>query len=110
MSISLQLGYPDGSVEPSLDTARAAKANEIITQLVAIDLALASARLDSMAVQVDKLAVDYVQHMALLKAEGSRLLKELSNVSGLAVVYDRYYGISEVAAKKLSPYMFQSYW
>lgn len=110
MSISLQLGYPDDSVEPSLDTARVAKANEIISQLEAIDLALASARLDSMAIQVDKLTVDYAKHIALLKAEGSRLLKELSNLSGLPLVYDRYYGSSRETVIKRSPYMFQSYW
>lgn len=110
MSISLQLGYPDDSVEPSLDIVRAAKANEIITQLVAIDQALASARLDSMAIQVDKLTVDYTKHIALLKAEGSRLLKELANVTGLVVVYDRYYGSARETVAKRSPYMFQSYW
>lgn len=109
MSILLQLGYNNETSEPVLTGARLAKANNLIVQLDAIDSALAAARLDSMAVQVDKLTVDYTKHMALLKAEGSRLLKELSNLVGLAISYDRFYGSGSTTVKR-SAYTFQSYW
>lgn len=109
MTISLQLGYTNEDLEPTLPDARLAKAKDLMAQLNAIDTALASATLDSMAVQVDKLTVDFAKHIALLKLEGSRLLKELANVSGLPIVYDRYYGSVETVTKR-SVYFFQSYW
>lgn len=109
MTISLQLGYTNEDLEPTLTGVRLAKANDLIAQLNAIDAALASATLDSMAVQVDKLTVDYARHLALLKLEGSRILKELSNISGIPVVYDRYYGSAETVTKS-RVYSFQSYW
>lgn len=108
MTISLQLGYTNEDIEPTLSDARLAKANDLIAQLNAIDTALASATLDSMAVAVGELKVDYARHIALLKLEGSRLLKELSNISGIPIVYDRYYGSTAVV--KSQPYSFQSYW
>ena len=108
-NIYIQLGYNDSKLEPTLDEARTAKANALCSQLEAIDTALASAVLDSMAMAVGELKVDYAKHIALLKLEGSRLLKELSNVSGLPIAYDRYYGRVNSATPR-SVYMFQSYW
>lgn len=109
MSIALQLGYTSDVLDPVLDVARASRANDLIAQLNAVDVALATARIDSMATAVGDLKVDYARHMSLLKAEGSRLLKDLANLTGLAVAYDRFLGQSPTKVKR-SPWGFQSYW
>lgn len=109
MSIALQLGHPSNVLDPVLDVARASRANDLIAQLNAIDVALTAARIDSMATAVGELKVNYAQHIGLLKAEGSRLLKELSNLTGLAVAYDRFSGQSPITVRR-SPWGFQSYW
>lgn len=108
MAIALQLGYPITTLDPFLDLARATRASDLVAQLDAIDSALASARLDSMASEVGELKVDYQRHISLLKSEGSRLLKELANLCGMIVAYDRFQG--ETATLRSSPYSIQSYW
>ena len=64
--------------------------NQINNEITAIDLRLEEARSDSMAVKVDDLNVDYKQHVQHLLSEGSRLLKELSFIVDLPLVYNRY--------------------
>lgn len=109
MTIQMQLGYTSSlSLEPVLDTMRTAKANDILLQLQAIDQAIAAATLDSMAVEVGSLKVDYARHLSLLKTEGSRLLKDLANVSGLSVAYDRFSG--GAAGVSSTPVSWVSYW
>lgn len=62
----------------------------LVTSLTAIDNALATAPLDSMAVKVDKLEVSYSQHLVLLKKEASRMLQEISILTLVPLYYDRY--------------------
>ena len=62
----------------------------ILTQLATIDTQLQDARTDSMAMAVGNLKLSYSQHVAHLKSEGSRHLKELSNLVGVAIVFDKY--------------------
>lgn len=90
MSISSQLGYPDDSLEPTLEISRATLCAQLIAQLDQVDTQLYSARADSMAVTVGDLEVNYRQHQANLIAEGSRLLAYLANQSGLPVYFDRF--------------------
>lgn len=104
MTISSQLGYPTDDLEPVLETTRALQANSLMTQLAAIDAALSVSTLDSMAVEVGDLKVNYTRNIQLMKLEGSRLLKQLANLSGLPVLYDRF------LPPQPNPWSVQSYW
>lgn len=55
-----------------------------------VDAQLKAARSDSMATAVGQLHLSYSQHVTHLKSEGSRLLKELSFVLGVKLVYNKY--------------------
>lgn len=92
--ISLHLGYPDLTHEPLLDVARQTRATEIGMTLEKIDGALGDAALDSMAVKIADATVDYVQHNGMLRMEGDRLLRELSNLARLPILYNRFTGVS----------------
>lgn len=81
----------------------------LVTSLKAIDDALSVAPLDSMAVKVDKLELSYSQHITLMKKEASRMLKEISALVLLPVVYDRYAGRSPLDTRSVS-HNFVSYW
>lgn len=68
-----------------------------------IDAKLKAATADSMAVGVGQLNLNYPQHIAHLKSEGSRSLRELSNILGVSVAYNKYAGGSSTASMR-------SYW
>lgn len=62
----------------------------VLTELADIDTKLSDARADSMAVGVGKLTLSYSQHVAHLKSEGTRSLRELSSLVGVQIVFDKY--------------------
>ncbi len=55
-----------------------------------IDAKLSAATSDSMAMQVGDLKLSYVQHVAHLNFEGSRLLCELGQILGIEPIYNKY--------------------
>lgn len=63
-----------------------------ITELEDIDFKLDKARLDSMVTEMDDIALSYTQHISHLQMEGSRLLKDVSNLTGVPLLFDRYLG------------------
>lgn len=65
---------------------------EIIDALTTIDDQLTSARDDSMAEKVGELEVNYAQHVAHLKSEGSRLLRQLEALTEVPLRFDKYRG------------------
>lgn len=67
-------------------------ANESIGDQGGIDAKLSAATGDSMARQVGSLRLNYSQHTAHLKSEGTRLLNELAAVLGVRMVYNKYGG------------------
>lgn len=115
--IRFYLGYSDNLAEPLLSPERMLRANSLMSQLDAIDSALTDARLMSDTVEVDKVKMNYVNHLAILKSEGSRLLQELSRLVGLPITYDKYLQLSydvgvvgSVAQPNFSRNYFVSYW
>lgn len=93
--ILIHLGYSESDpyLEDSifnLPVAVSARVDSVCTKLDSVDAALSAGVLDSMATRVDKLEVNYAQHLALLKGEGSRLIKELSTLVMIPVAYDRF--------------------
>lgn len=55
-----------------------------------IDKQLRDARSDSMAMGVGNLKLSYAQHVGHLKIEGSRYLRELSDLLGVEILFDKY--------------------
>ena len=90
MSISAYLGYWNDDLEPNLSPSRLGLCNVLIGHLVSIDSALAQNTLDSMAVSVGELQTNYGLNIAVMKSEGTRLLRQLSQLSGLPIIYDPY--------------------
>jgi hypothetical protein len=80
------------ALDPIYTAAQQDRILAILGQLDEIDGALHQAALDSMAVKVDTLTLDYGGHGATLRNRGSELLRELSRLSGIPVVADRYTG------------------
>lgn len=56
----------------------------------AVENALNSAVLDSMALQVGDLKVDYSAHISQLKNQGTILLIQLSKLTGLPIAFDKF--------------------
>jgi len=81
MTIALQLGYPDN---------RLMTVGTIPVALAALDAAISSAVIDSVAVKVGDLSLDYTNHLEQLKREGSRQLQLLSAQMDVPVYFDRY--------------------
>lgn len=107
--ILIHLGYSEPEVFLvasilNLPGAVSARVDRVCTKLDAVDAALSAGVLDSMATRVDKLEVNYVQHLALLKSEGSRLIKELSALVMIPMAYDRFRSSSSTATT------IRSYW
>lgn len=107
--ILIHLGYsePDTYLSGSilnLPSAVSSRVDSVCTKLDAVDAALSAGVLDSMATRVDKLEVNYAQHLALLKSEGSRLIKELSALVMIPVTYDRFRNSSSTSTSV------RSYW
>lgn len=80
----------------------------LIETLTEIDEQLNSARSDSMAIAVGELKLDYRQHISHLKSEGSRLLRQLSALTEVAIKFDKYRGISP--SSSASSISAVSYW
>jgi hypothetical protein len=66
----------------------------IIDKLVAIDEELETNRKDSMALDVGGVKVDFNRNIQITRQEGTRLLKELSQLSDIPIRYDKYLGRS----------------
>lgn len=93
MSFSAILGYSTDALEPPfLEVNRLNRANEIVSQLVALDQQIVDAMGDSMALKVGELTVDFQRHIKTLRGQGSLLLNELSAVVGLPLLYNKYTG------------------
>lgn len=104
MNITLTLGHPADSIDPILGPTAATVAATILNELDGIDQQIIDARGDSMAREIDGIKVDFTAQLVELRAEGSRLLKQLARVSGLPLVYDRYTGRS-IQVSVVPPYM-----
>lgn len=65
---------------------------EIVSELQGIDSQLTQARLDSMTQKIDDLQVNYTAHVAHLRSEGSRLIKQLSALLDYPWHFDKYAG------------------
>jgi hypothetical protein len=79
---------------PTYNTTDKALLNDIYDKLVIIDNAIDQNALDSMALAIGDIKVDYNRNMAILKAEGSRYLQQLSQLAGVPIDYDKYLGRS----------------
>lgn len=66
------------------------KAIALMAELETIDTQLTAARADSMARGVGQLRLSYAQHVAHLKSEGSRILKELAQKLGIEILFNKY--------------------
>lgn len=77
----LSTTYPEYVVE---------RITTILLELVELDLSLVSTRSESMAKVVDKLTLDYRQHLRHLHGDGNRLLQELATLTDLSVIYSKY--------------------
>jgi uncharacterized membrane-anchored protein YhcB (DUF1043 family) len=82
----------------------------IFLELDAIDIQLKDALSDSMAMRIDNLEVNYERHYQHLSSEGSRLLQELSNLTGMPIAYDKYKRRSYQGETKQSSNFFVSYY
>lgn len=84
----------------------------IVAELNSIDLLLVNTRTDSMATRLDTVEVDFVQHINHLNITGSSLLKELSNLVGVPIFYNKYTGTSSASnlENNTSSNSFYSYW
>ena len=65
---------------------------EIIDKLITLDAELETNRADSMALDVGGVKVDFNRNMQITKAEGSRLLRELSALADVPIKFDKYLG------------------
>jgi uncharacterized membrane-anchored protein YhcB (DUF1043 family) len=81
----------------------------VFLELEGIDLQLKDALSDSMAVKIDDLTVDYEKHYKHLSSEGSRLVQELANLTGLGIAYDKYRKRSHLGESAQSGNFFVSY-
>ena len=90
MTISAHLGYLNDALEPPLTPSRLALCNVLVGHLDSINAALAQNSLDSMAVSVGELQTNYGLNINAMKAEGTRLLRQLSQIAGLPIIYDPY--------------------
>lgn len=91
--ITQHLGYPNLIHEPNyFDTPRQTRISEVCLSLERIDGALLDGALDSMAVKISDAEVNYSQHSAMLKQEGDRLLRELSNLAAMPILFNRFTG------------------
>ena len=81
-----EIQYPEFPITEYRDGLIADK----LLELVAIDTALREARLNSVAEMVGDMKLNYGAHMTFLRSEGSRLLKEIANLAGIPLAYDRY--------------------
>jgi hypothetical protein len=74
----------------ALTESRSLEIEDRIRRLKAIDVALEEAAKNSVAEGVGDLRLNYTKHLQTLKSEGSRLLREISALSGIPLKYDRY--------------------
>jgi hypothetical protein len=74
--------------------AAIAQMDAVMEELTDIDVKLLASRSDSMAEKVGELQLSYGKHVKHLKSEGCRLLKQLSNLTGLRIAYNKYSGSS----------------
>lgn len=104
LRISEILGYNEVQYpEFAISTARQNVIEERVLELTTIDDALKQARLNSVADSIGDIRLQFRNHISLLKEEGSRILKEISNLSGIPLEFDRYRG-------KPRPMSFTSYY
>lgn len=84
----------------------------LIVELDNVDLLLVNSRSDSMTTKLDSIELDFVQHVNHLNNTGSSLLKELSNLLGIPVFYNKYSGVSFVSntGNGVTNNSFYSYW
>jgi hypothetical protein len=90
MTICTKLGYPDDTREPTLTGDRLAERDRIITALTGVDTLIQQACTDGMAEKVGDLSLDFAKQVKMLLYRGSALLKELSTLAGLPIIYDKY--------------------
>lgn len=62
----------------------------LLAELALIDQQIKDAMPDSMAEKVSDISVNFHRHILILKEEGSRILNELAQFSGLPLAYNRY--------------------
>lgn len=90
MTYALLLGHSADVVDPELTGDRLAQAQAIAARLAVIDEKLAEPVNDGMATQVEDIKLDYAAYRGQLLDEGSRFLQYLANLTGLALVFNKY--------------------
>jgi hypothetical protein len=97
LDISEALGYYEViETQYPISTSRMAQIDARLTALAAVDAGLSSLVQDGMAEGVGDLRLNYGKHGAMLRQEGSRLLKDIANLSGITLRYNRFGGKSTV--------------
>ncbi len=90
--LALLLGHSVDMHNPVLSFDRQQRVDRLLQDLQEIDEMLKNALRDSMAVEVGELTVNYGNHIAQLKNEGSTKLRELSVITGIPLLFDKYSG------------------
>lgn len=93
-TLTYHLGYTLGTPVnvPEFSSEQQLVILDVISRLDAIDAELEANRKDSMALDVGGVRVDFNRNIQITRAEGSRLLRLLSQLSGIPLAYDRYLG------------------
>ncbi|HEY9629367.1 MAG TPA: hypothetical protein V6C84_18850 [Coleofasciculaceae cyanobacterium] len=66
------------------------RVDAIILELADIDTQLRDLRPDSLAIEVQGMKLNFNQQRAILKQDGSQLLKELAQLMAISIVYNKY--------------------
>lgn len=62
----------------------------IVIELADIDTQLRDLRPDSLAIEVQGMKLNFNQQRAILKQDGSQLLRELAQLMAISIVYNKY--------------------
>lgn len=96
-NILFRLGYSESNatdyesnLEANYFAVRVARVDSIMSELAIVDEKILLSLDDSMALKVDSIEVDFQQHYKHLLVEGTKLLRELSNITGIPIFYDKY--------------------
>lgn len=91
LEISEVLGYHEViETEFPISTTRMARIDSLLTALSVVDTSLNSVMTDGMAERVGDLQLNYSKYLAMLRNEGSRILREIASLSGIPLRYDRF--------------------
>ena len=85
-----------------IDPSSEVYVRSMIESLAEIDIKITDAISDSMAEVVDKLKLNYAQHISYLRDLGSTQLKELARFVDIPVKYDKYLGTMGTSSRPIA--------